>query len=148
MKFKDPIKRYYFGKQYNGCPIYYPRNYVPFGLTIRKGKPMVRRHNWRMFGEWFVGWGYPVAFRKVDLGWKDKYGTPRYEWAKQFAIYFFGLEFHIWWVAPCGDNHKYWEQWLWTYRYCDGDINKARNTWGWIDMDTNESSWDDKYLTN
>jgi hypothetical protein len=41
----------------------------------------------------------------------------------------------------------YYEMWLWTYEGCDGDIQKAKETWGWQDMDGN-STWEDKYVKN
>lgn len=40
----------------------------------------------------------------------------------------------------------YWEQWLWIYTYCDGDIDKARETWGWIDFETNKSTWNENFI--
>ena len=93
-----------------------------------------------------------VAIVRVGLGWKDKYGTPRYEWSPQFHIFFFRWQFCIWWNAPklkgekFPDNDLYYEMVLWYLYYSNKDIDKARSSWEWIDSKTKESSWNDKYL--
>ena len=42
--------------------------------------------------------------------------------------------------AQQGDDQA-WEQWLWVHKYCDGDVQKAKETWGWVDWETKESTW-------
>lgn len=86
-----------------------------------------------------------ISVRNVEIGWKDKFGSPRHEWPPQFHIYFFGLQFSIYWYAPFGDDDQYYEQILWWMHYADKDINKARKTWPWTDMKTNKSTWDKSY---
>ena len=119
-RIKTPVKKYYFGRARYGAPYH-----------ISKG----------------------FAIKKVSLGWKDKYGTPRFEWPPQFHIYFFGLQFCMWEVAPLLDgelfpnNDLYYEMKLWIEKYCEEDINKAKETWGWVDVDTNKSTWKDEYIT-
>lgn len=140
---QPPKKKYYFGKAKNGCPYFYPLMYVPFGIRIQKGKPMIRRAKWFCIGDWFIEYDYPIRFGYMGLVWKDKFGTPRFEWGPQFYIYFFGLEFHIWWVAPDGDNDQYYEQLIWINNYCDGNVTKARDTWEWQDYYTKLSTWKD-----
>lgn len=73
-----------------------------------------------------------------QLMWKDKYDTPRCEREPYFEFnwLWFGI-YGVW-----GDD-QYWEQWLWVYEYCDGDVKKAKETWGWVDFDTKESTWID-----
>lgn len=75
---------------------------------------------------------------KENLKWKDKFNTPRCEIKPHFRFewLWFGI-YGIW-----GDD-QYWEQWLWIYKYYNGDIDKAKKEWGWIDLNTKESTWID-----
>lgn len=87
----------------------------------------------------------------VDVTWKDKYDTPRYEYAPRIQItLFWGLVFLVWWGYAdkdykMWDNDRYWEQFLWTKYYSHNDIEKAKETWPWRDRNGN-STWDDRYL--
>lgn len=74
--------------------------------------------------------------------------SPRYEWQPSFQIYFFKWQFCIFWNAPDGDNDLYYEMILWYLKYSNKDVNKAKETWGWINYNTKESTWNDKYLVN
>ena len=46
------------------------------------------------------------------------------------------------------DDDQYWEQALWCIYYCNGDLDKGRETWPWrtdkngVDV----STWDEKYI--
>ena len=40
-----------------------------------------------------------------------------------------------------GDD-GWWERWLWIHKYNDGDYDKAAETWGWVDVETGESTWE------
>ena len=42
---------------------------------------------------------------------------------------------------------EYWEQALWCLYYCDGSLEKGRETWPWRGMDE-KSTWDEKYVRN
>jgi hypothetical protein len=77
-------------------------------------------------------------FTKKELMWKDKFDSPRCEREPHFSFewLWFGI-YGVW-----GDD-QYWEQWLWVYEYCDGDIEKAKDTWGWVDSITKKSTWID-----
>jgi hypothetical protein len=118
--------------------------------------PMVRRASNKIvkaFGNnYYVTWGKPFSIKFTELGWKDKYNFPRFEWVPQFVIHFFGLQFCKWWVAPklegqkWPDNDKYYEMMLWFVKYSDKDIEMAEKEWGWVDSDTKKSTWDKKYL--
>jgi len=118
--------------------------------------PMVRRAKNKIvkfFGNhYYITWGRPVAVKRVELGWKDKFESPRFEWCPQFHILFFGLQYAVWWVAPklkyetYPDNDKYYEMVLWYLNYSDKDIVKAEDTWGWVDHKTKKSTWENKYL--
>ena len=118
--------------------------------------PMVRRAKnkiVKIFGnDYYITWGKPWAVKSVELGWKDKYESPRFEWSPQFHIFFFGLQFCIHWIAPkssvekYADNDKYYEMILWYLKYSDKDIKKAEETWGWVDGYTKQSTWNKNYL--
>lgn len=118
--------------------------------------PIVRRSKNKIFkflgGYYYITWGRPIAKTINQLGWKDKYETPRYEWSPGFYIHFFGLQFCIWWNAPklegekYPDNDTYYEMILWYLHYSGKDIKKAEETWGWINHDTKKSTWNKNYL--
>lgn len=144
--FKPPRKSYYLGKIVHGCPYFSPWNFNETILTIRKQRPQYLRCNYfKLFG-YEISYGWPIAIVKYDLGWKDKFDSPRLEWSPSFQIWFFWWQFCIWWVSPAKDQDNYWEQVLWFLKYSDKDINKARDTWGWIDHTTKQSTWDESCL--
>lgn len=142
-----PMKRVvYFGKAIYGCPYFFPWAYENFILAFRKTKRYTQRTQYfELFG-YFIYYGWPIAFVVNSLGWKDKFGTPRFEWCPAFHLYFFGLQLRIHWCAPDDDNDKYFEMVQWYRNYCDKDINKAKDDWGWVDMDTKESTWKNEYI--
>jgi hypothetical protein len=156
MKLKKPIKKYYFGKIIHGCPYFMPINFDRNIVTIRRIKdpasaPMVRRSmNWivELFNRYYwIQIGWPIKFKKLKLGWKDKYDTPRFEWCPAFYIYFFRWQFCIFWVSPTDDRtDKYYEQKIWLEKYSDNDYDKAKSTWPWIDGETKVSTWNDNFF--
>jgi len=111
--------------------------------------PMVRRNKeWikKIFGNYYlIQIGYPIMIHTVELGYKWKYDSIRYEWSPQFHILFFGLQFCIFWKAPNVNDDKYYEQILW-WIHCDKNVKIARSTWGWVDCKTKKSTWNDDYL--
>ena len=144
--FKLPIKKYYFGKVKHGCPYFYPWNFNRTILTIRRKRPQYLRCNYfKLFG-YEISYGWPIAFVSYDLGWKDKFGSPRFEWSPSRQFLFFGLQWCMWWVSPVGNEDEYWEMVLWYLNYSDKDIKKAKETWGWVDYNTKLSTWNEKYL--
>ena len=75
-------------------------------------------------------------FYRYKLIWKDKFGTPRCDCEP-------GYEFSWLWftlLRRIGDD-QYWEQWLWINHYNDGNEQKAKETWGWTDCVTGQSTW-------
>ena len=60
------------------------------------------------------------------LLWKDKYDTPRVEILPQFLISWLWFQVDI-----IRGNDADWEWWLWVTKYCDNNIDKAIETWGW-----------------
>ncbi len=151
MKLKKPIKKYYFGKIVHGCPYFMPRNFNRNIISIRKNNiPMVRRSkDWifNLFGnQYWIQIGWPIKITWHGLGWKDKYDTPRFEFAPGFYIFFFHWQFCIWEVSPISRNDKYYEQKLWLEKYSNNNYNKAKETWPWVDGQTKESTWDDKFF--
>lgn len=113
--------------------------------------PIFRR-SWnkivKLFGNrYYIEWGLPIKFGFVDLGWKDKYNTPRFEWAPMFYFYFFNWQFIISWCAPDRDNDKYYEMILSYLYYNNKDIKETKDNWGWVDYETKKSTWNDEFLT-
>jgi len=115
-----------------------------------KNLPMSRRcKDWifSLFGNYYwLSVGYPICFKTNDLAWKDKFNSPRFEWSPAFYIFFFEWQFCIWWNAPDGNNHLYYEMYTWYKYYCDGDIEKAEKSWIWQNTETKLSTWNNKYL--
>lgn len=68
------------------------------------------------------------------LIWKDKYNTPRCSLVPIITL--FGKRFRI-------KHDLWWEQYLWIHYYCDGDYDKAKESWPWKDAKTEASSWVD-----
>jgi len=100
-----------------------------------------------------------IHIMSEDLGWKDKFGTPRYEWPPYIWIYLFGISVIVYWELPehqRSEEDDYWEQALWYLYYAsynrkkrgydELDINKAKETWPWTNVETNETTWTDKFL--
>ena len=112
--------------------------------------PMVRRaKDWiiKILGNhYYIELGYPIAVVNVQLGWKWKYDSIRYEWYPMFQIYFFKWQFVISWVSPDGDNDRYYEQILHYLHKANKDIRKAEESWDWVDYETKESTWNKNYL--
>ena len=172
--FIAPFKKYYLGKLSHGAPYFWPRNFSNTIIKMRKlvetsqddldklqndwlrkskrfkNLPMVRRSkDWifKLFNNYYwlqIGW--PICVYWHGLGWKDKYNSPRYECSPSFYIFFFNWQFCIFWNAPNGDNDKYYEMILWWLKYSNKDISKAKETWGWTDFNTKQSTWNDDYL--
>ena len=93
----------------------------------------------------------------TDVGWKDKYDTPRFECSPYVWIHIFKWNWVWYWSLPLHQKHRedeYWEQVLW-YLYYTGtisqglnkvpDIQKAKKSWPWRDMKGN-STWTDEFL--
>lgn len=173
--FKSPTLRIYWGKLRYGTPYFFPMGFNRYIISIKKlnlrkseeyeqrlakmpyqaniakytNWPMVRRSKYWVVNifktPYYITIGRPIAFYKVRLGWKDKFSSPRFEWAPTLGVIFFNWQLHIYLESP-GDFDNYWEQILWTEFYSDGCIKKAKKTWPWRDHETNKSSWDNKYL--
>ena len=111
--------------------------------------PMVRRRkDWtiKLFRNYyFIQYGWPISIKWVQLGWKWKYESIRYEWFPMFQINFFKWQFVIKWRSPDKDDDRYYEQILWWLKGSDKDLKKAEETWGWTDMKGN-STWNKDYL--
>lgn len=98
-----------------------------------------------------------ILIRCCDVMWKDKYDTPRYEGPPYIWIHLFGLNLIFYWILVNSEleNDDYWEQALWYLYYTNTisqglinkpDIEKAKESWPWINYDTKKSSWNNKFL--
>ena len=102
-----------------------------------------------------------ILFR--DVMWKDKYNTPRYEVPPYIWIHIYKLNLVWHWdldnalkLNPTNYIDDYWEQALWYLYYASYnkekrgydklDINKAKETWPWTNVETKETTWTDKFL--
>lgn len=98
--------------------------------------------------------GKILTVEGFDIGWKDKRGTPRFETNPHIYIVLFQwLCINIVWSfyyefgTPRGERYdvdQYWEQYLWCENYCNGDLEKGRETWQW--ESDGVSTWDEKYI--
>ena len=143
--FKTPNIKFYFGKVIHGTPYFYPWNYMGSIVRVVRGdKPKYGRcKSWvfKLFGEKYtIQIGYPIKLAILKLGWKEKYGSPRFEWSPSIQLYFFGLELSVFLVSPTSDTDNYWEMFLWYLYFCDSDLSKAEETWGWVESEL--STWD------
>ena len=116
------------------------------------------------FLKWNTPKWFPIHIVSWDIGWKDKYNTPRYENPGYFII-FFGRDYRKHWqfsmtvTAPdffCNNDctiedndDNYWESMLWYLHYADTyntlnnkrDVVKARNSMmkqHWSSMQQND----------
>lgn len=112
--------------------------------------PMIRRSkDWivKLFGNYYwIKIGWPIMIHWVNLGYKWKHDSIRFEWVPSFQIYFFKWQFCIFWNAPDGNDALYYEMILWYLTEADNDIKKAERTWGWTDCKTGKSTWNKEYL--
>ena len=98
-----------------------------------------------------------------DVGWKDKYDTPRFEYHPYIWIHIYKWNFVWSWdfsksfrlANPKEYIDEYWEQALWYLYYYNTysqglldkpNIEKARENWPWQACETKESSWNNKFL--
>jgi hypothetical protein len=161
MKLAKPKKRYYLGKIKYGTPYFYPIGFNKNIITIKKFKasitekelkkqvPVRRCKHWviRIFNKtYYIEIGSPIKIHRNGIGWKDKFGTPRFEWCPSFKIFFFKWQFCIIWTAPDNENDDYYEMKLWIENYNNSDIEKAKKTWPWVNMETKKSTWNEKYI--
>lgn len=170
--FKPVIKKYYLGKIIHYTPYFYPTNFNRHIISVRKlqlnekfiptgnkykdklarytNLPMVRRNKYwivKLFKQyWYIEIGWPIKIHNGRLGWKDKYESPRFEWNKFWIFYFFYWQFAIHWIPSVGNSDRYWEMVLWWYYYHNKDLNKAREKWPWVDVETQKSTWNNEYL--
>ena len=98
-----------------------------------------------------------------DVGWKDKYDTPRFEHYPYIWIHIYKWNFVWYWdfsksfrlANPKEYIDNYWEQALWYLYYYNTysqglldkpDIEKAKEFWPWQNYETKKSTWNDKFL--
>jgi len=96
----------------------------------------MRKAKWKIYTHTLWRFKFIPEWRSNNLRWKDKYETPRCEKppTKSIEWLWFG-------ITIVQEDDDYWERWLWIHEYCDGDIKKAEETWGWVDCETKESTW-------
>lgn len=144
-----PKKKFYLGKIQYYCPYYLPVGFLATiirfdKISVNAPKKYLRNKNVCIFN-YNISYGLPFAINRRDLGWKDKFNSPRFEFAPHFMFFFFKWQFCIFWNAPAGNNEDdYWEQFLWYSEYSDRDLKKAKSTWPW--RNKGKSTWNENYL--
>ena len=129
-------------------------------------KPLSCYFRYNINNDWFpIIWCSNPAYihiMSIDVGWKDKYDSPRYEYPPTIWIHIFKLNIIWYWELPHEKYmDDYWEQALWYLYYTNTisqglidkpDIEKAKESWPWQSAKEIEgsvvweSSWNDKYL--
>ncbi len=170
--FKQPNKDIYLGKIRYGVPYFYPSGFNPNIITIKKleltpkedldnmRNDFIRRakrfknqpkskggfeKTFKLFGNYYwINIGSPIKIKSTELGWKDKFNSPRFEFEPTFNIFFFFWQYRISYGVDNAD--KYWEMYLWWKYYSDEDIVKAEKNWQWFDSETKKSTWDKNML--
>jgi len=119
--------------------------YIKGNDLIFNNFPIVRRSKYvvlKLFKSyWYVEVGVPITIVKADLGYKCKYGTPRFEQTPLFIFFFFKWQIAIIYEPETDDIDTYWEMYIWWRDYCNKDLKKAEETWGWVDYDTGNTTW-------
>jgi hypothetical protein len=171
--FKKPNRNTYLGRIKYGVPYFYPSGFNPNIITIKKlnltskedldnmRNDFIRRANrfknrprfnggfvrtFKIFGNYYyINIGSPIKIKSTELGWKDKFNSPRFEFEPTFNIFFFFWQYRISYLAS-SDMDTYWEMYLWWKYYSNEDIVKAEKTWKWRDGITKESTWNKNML--
>lgn len=98
-----------------------------------------------------------VFIKTCDVGWKDKYDTPRYEHPPYIWIHLFKWNIILYWSLPSHkiqETNQYWEQALWYLYYYNNisygcnepNVEKAKESWPWEDYKTGKSTWSNEFL--
>lgn len=141
----SPVKRRYLGKIHYGSPIFNPWNFCGSILKIRKNPMKYGRLSYfKLFGL-YIYYGWPIYRVKIDLGWKDKYDSPRHEWNPSYQIWFFKWQYIVFYGSPDGNDSRYWEQYLWYSKYSNKSIIEAKMSWPWVDFITKATTWCNDY---
>lgn len=144
-----PLKlEWYFGKVAKGVPYFLPRRWRK--TTIREAIENATKSintinlNKRSFEDWFKhhkrytkAIPKKIGFDFVNLGWKTKYGSHRFEYSPVWSFVAFGYQVTLTFIAPELDH--YWESFL-AYHYetdkklsvrerLDDCIKKFPQTW-------------------
>lgn len=127
--------------------------------SILKYKKYFYLPKWHLYTGKFY-FGGPIRTNRIDpivdifwndIIWKDKFDCPRVERSPSINIIFF-RKWQIYISAfsrkfseDSFDPDLYWEMMIWTFEYCEGDINIARRTWPWRNMN-GLSTWEELYI--
>ena len=104
-----------------------------------------------------------IHIMSSDVYWKDKDDTPRFEYLPYIWIHIYKWNFVWYWDLPDGIGYNpkvdciedYWEQVLWYLYFTNTisqgllnkpNIEKAKESWPWIDYKTKKSTWNNKFL--
>lgn len=138
----------YIGKKIKGVPYFLPRKqvYVTFDEARQKAMEVTQKiatarglgtqeskllYN-SLIGQYRRTTKYvdlKVGTNSCSLGWKDKWGSPRFEWAPMWSFVFFNFQIHLTIKPPTNDPllwDCYWEAFIYYFLYAKGDTVKYR----------------------
>lgn len=144
--FLNLTKKRYFGKIIYGCPYFYPKNHNKYIIQIYKQLPKFNSNKYFKIFNYYITYGSPIVFKTIDLGWKDKYDTPRYEWSPAKYLFIGPFQYVIFYQPNIDNNDidNYFEQYLWYRHYSNYDIINAQNTWPWVSNKI--STWNNNFI--
>lgn len=145
----------YIGPIKYGSPYNHPVNFCRWGFRIKQ-LAFTDNYSYRNYwgkvlsiGErkYLLEAGSPIDYVKMDIGWKDKMESPRFEYSPFKMIYFFLFQFAVFYVPKVDkDNYDlYWEMFLWWKYYANKNLKLAKETWPWVKND-GASTWNDDYI--
>ena len=102
----------------------------------KRPKWQIRFHRDRLFFNWIPKICSRLYYGVGEPLWEDKWHTPRCKACPCLEISWLGLM-----LTFTRGNNDYWERWLWIHKYCNGDEEKAKNSWSWMEIDADESTW-------
>lgn len=165
--FQLPIRKFYIGKIKYYTPYFLPMNFNANIIKIIRLKkseltksnniwinnnrdkwknyPILKRSkNWtvNLLGKhYYIEIGWPINWTVLELGWKDKFNSPRFEWSPAKILFLFKWQIAVVWESPYEEIDEYWEQILWYIIYSNRNIEIAEKTWDCYDINTGESTW-------
>lgn len=131
--FKSFKLKFYFGKTAIGVPYFFPRRWIPLTKDEVLEKAFEASKDPRKISKSFSDWvdyyegmlkpvRKKVGFDFLDLGWKTKFDSYRFEFAPRISFVFYGYQIAI--IAVVDHTDQYWESFLAYHFETDKTLNK------------------------
>lgn len=124
--------------------------------TVWKARKVFKKPFWNIYigpyhnGTYFHYKSFLLSYTTQDILWKDKYDTPRFEYHPKIDIVLFKFyHIHIHLESPrtlLNVDDDYFEQMIWFLEYCNGNLEKAKETWPWKKYNSEESTWNEEFI--